>query len=38
EVPEDFDGLGDACKAGLTVDYQIVDNFYAKASVQWLDP
>ncbi|TAT88802.1 porin [Rhizobium ruizarguesonis] len=38
EVPEDFDGLGDAWKAGLTVDYQIVDNFYAKASVQWLDP
>ncbi|MBY5402650.1 porin, partial [Rhizobium leguminosarum] len=38
EVPENFDGLGDAWKAGLTVDYQIVDNFYAKASVQWLDP
>jgi len=37
-VPDDFDGLGDAWKAGLTVDYQIVDNFYAKASVQWLDP
>ena len=29
---------GDAWKAGLTVDYQIVDNFYAKASVQYLDP
>ncbi|MBY3234067.1 porin [Rhizobium sp. 25PS6] len=38
EVPEDFDGLGDAWKVGLTVDYQIVDNFYAKASVQYLDP
>jgi len=37
-VPDDFDGLGDAWKVGLTVDYQIVDNFYAKASVQWLDP
>ncbi|PDT08981.1 porin [Rhizobium sp. M1] len=29
---------GDAWKVGLTVDYQIVDNFYAKASVQYLDP
>ncbi|NKL07201.1 MULTISPECIES: porin [Rhizobium] len=38
EVSEDFDGLGDAWKVGLTVDYQIVDNFYAKASVQYLDP
>jgi hypothetical protein len=37
-VPDSFDGTGDAWKAGLTVDYQIVDNFYAKASVQWLDP
>ncbi|MBX5167087.1 MULTISPECIES: porin [unclassified Rhizobium] len=37
-VPDDFDGLGDAWKVGLTVDYQIVDNFYAKASVQYLDP
>jgi hypothetical protein len=37
-VPENFDGLGDAWKAGLTVDYQIVENFYAKASVQYLDP
>ncbi|MDP9808716.1 opacity protein-like surface antigen [Rhizobium tibeticum] len=26
-----------AWKAGLTVDYQIVENFYAKASVQYLD-
>ncbi|MBB3591907.1 hypothetical protein FHX08_002251 [Rhizobium sp. BK529] len=37
-APDDFDGLGDAWKVGLTVDYQIVDNFYAKASVQYLDP
>ncbi|RUM26815.1 porin [Rhizobium vallis] len=37
-VPDDFDGLGDAWKVGLTVDYQIVDNFYAKASVQYFDP
>jgi len=37
-VRDDFDTLGDAWKAGLTVDYQIVDNFYAKASVQYLDP
>ncbi|NKM68952.1 porin [Rhizobium laguerreae] len=36
-VGDDF-GDGDAWKAGLTVDYQIVDNFYAKASVQYLDP
>ncbi|MGO6945332.1 porin [Rhizobium leguminosarum] len=34
---DDFDD-GDAWKVGLTVDYQIVDNFYAKASVQYLDP
>ncbi len=37
-APDDFDGLDDAWKAGLTVDYQIVDNFYAKASVQYLKP
>ncbi|NKN15996.1 porin [Rhizobium laguerreae] len=37
-VPGDYDGAGDAWKVGLTVDYQIVDNFYAKASVQYLDP
>ncbi|MBY5836961.1 porin [Rhizobium leguminosarum] len=36
-VGDDF-ADGDAWKAGLTVDYQIVDNFYAKASVQYLDP
>ncbi|MBB2837252.1 UNVERIFIED_ORG: hypothetical protein GGE64_000977 [Rhizobium etli] len=34
---DDFSG-DDAWKVGLTVDYQIVDNFYAKASVQYLDP
>ncbi|CCM74936.1 porin [Rhizobium mesoamericanum] len=28
---------GDAWKVGLTLDYQITDNFYAKASVQYLD-
>ncbi|RUL99345.1 porin [Rhizobium chutanense] len=38
DAPRDWDGLGDAWKVGLTVDYQIVDNFYAKASVQYLDP
>ncbi len=27
----------DMWKAGVTVDYQIVENFYAKASVQWQD-
>jgi hypothetical protein len=27
-----------AWKAGVAVEYQIVDNFYAKASVQYLDP
>ncbi|MBB3541244.1 porin [Rhizobium sp. BK399] len=27
----------DAWKVGLTVDYQIVDNFYAKATVNYLD-
>ncbi|MBB3657799.1 hypothetical protein FHX15_003041 [Rhizobium sp. BK650] len=37
-VPDSFDGLDDAWKAGLTLDYQIVDNFYAKASVQYLKP
>ncbi|OWV84799.1 hypothetical protein ATY78_26310 [Rhizobium sp. R635] len=37
-VPDDFDDLGDAWKVGLTLDYQIVDNFYAKVSVQYLDP
>ncbi len=27
----------DIWKAGVTLDYQIVENFYAKASVQWQD-
>ncbi|MDM9648246.1 porin [Rhizobium sp. S163] len=27
----------DLWKAGVTLDYQIVENFYAKASVQWQD-
>jgi hypothetical protein len=31
-------GSGDAWKFGVTVDYQIVDNFYAKATVNYLDP
>jgi hypothetical protein len=34
----DFDDENDAWKVGLTVDYQVVDNFYAKASIQYLDP
>ncbi|KQV63891.1 porin [Rhizobium sp. Root1220] len=29
---------GDAWRVGLTVDYQIAENFYAKASVQYTDP
>ena len=33
---DDF-GNDDAWKVGVTVDYQITDNFYAKASVQYLD-
>ncbi|MBW9112767.1 porin [Rhizobium cauense] len=31
---DDF-GSDENWKAGVTVDYQIVENFYAKASVQW---
>ncbi|MDQ0563398.1 opacity protein-like surface antigen [Rhizobium mesoamericanum] len=34
----DFDDNNDAWKVGLTVDYQIVDNLYAKATVNYLDP
>ncbi|ABC91214.1 porin outer membrane protein [Rhizobium etli CFN 42] len=37
EAGDDFSD-NDAWKVGLTVDYQIVDNFYAKASVQYFDP
>ncbi|WP_431321868.1 porin [Rhizobium sp. YTU87027] len=36
ESSNDFSS-DDAWKVGLTVDYQITDNFYAKASVQYLD-
>ncbi len=36
EASNDFSN-DDAWKVGLTVDYQITDNFYAKASVQYLD-
>ncbi len=35
---DSFDGLGDAWKVGITVDYQIVDNLYAKATVDYTDP
>ncbi len=31
-------GNGDAWRIGLTIDYQIADNFYAKASVNYTDP
>jgi hypothetical protein len=31
-------GSDDAWKVGVTLDYQIVDNFYAKATVSYLDP
>ncbi|MBX4895212.1 porin, partial [Rhizobium bangladeshense] len=37
EAGDDFSD-NEAWKVGLTVDYQIVDNFYAKASVQYFDP
>jgi hypothetical protein len=37
-TPDSFDGLGDAWAVGVTVDYQIVDNFYAKATVNYTDP
>ncbi|MDM9628754.1 porin [Rhizobium sp. S152] len=36
-IPESFDGLDDAWKVGVTVDYQIVDNLYAKATVDYTD-
>ncbi|NMN70112.1 porin [Rhizobium sp. 57MFTsu3.2] len=36
DTADDF-GNEDAWKVGVTVDYQITDNFYAKASVQYLD-
>jgi long-subunit fatty acid transport protein len=31
-------GLGDVWKVGVTVDYQIVDNLYANATVNYFDP
>ncbi len=34
----EFNDNNDAWKVGLTVDYQIVENFYAKATVNYLDP
>ena len=34
----DFNDDNNAWKAGVTVDYQIVDNFYAKATVNYFDP
>jgi hypothetical protein len=37
-VAGDFNDNNDAWKVGLTVDYQIVDNFYAKATVNYLEP
>jgi len=37
-IPDSFDGLGDAWKVGITVDYQIADNLYAKATVDYTDP
>jgi hypothetical protein len=36
-VPSSFHGAGDAWKVGVTVDYQIVDNLYAKATVDYTD-
>ncbi|MGR9168963.1 porin [Rhizobium sp. KDH_Rht_773_N] len=35
---DEFNDDNDAWKVGLTVDYQIVDNFSAKATVNYLDP
>jgi long-subunit fatty acid transport protein len=37
-VAGDFNSDNDAWKVGVTVDYQIVDNFYAKATVNYIDP
>lgn len=34
----DFNQVNDAWKVGLTAEYQIVDNFYAKATINYLDP
>ncbi len=37
-IPDSFDGLGDAWEVGITIDYQIADNLYAKATVDYTDP
>ncbi|MDM9648194.1 porin [Rhizobium sp. S163] len=37
-VAGQFNDNNDAWKVGVTVDYQIVDNLYAKATVNYLDP
>jgi hypothetical protein len=37
-IPASFDGLGDAWKVGVTIDYRIADNLYAKGTVNYLDP
>ncbi|MDM9627478.1 porin [Rhizobium sp. S152] len=37
-VAGEFNDNNDAWKVGLTVDYQIVDNLYAKATVNYTDP
>ncbi|MDM9622506.1 porin [Rhizobium sp. S96] len=34
----DFDDSNDAWKVGVTLDYQIVDNLYAKATVNYFEP
>jgi hypothetical protein len=36
-IPHSFDGLGDAWKVGLTANYQIVENLYARATVDYTD-
>ncbi|MBX4899613.1 MULTISPECIES: porin [Rhizobium] len=36
-IPSSFNGLGDAWRVGVTVDYQFVDNLYAKATVDYTD-
>ncbi len=37
-VGDEFNDDNDAWKVGLTIDYQFVDNFAAKISLQYLDP
>jgi long-subunit fatty acid transport protein len=36
-IPSSFNGLGDAWRVGVTVDYQIADNLYAKGTVNYTD-